>query len=275
MSTQTTEERIFAYLEGGRIHSGIILVGNDRETKLSFAQKMAAFLIRKYPGNTKNIENIENRIAKNLHPDVITLNDEDEDIIKIKQVREVCHQMEVAPIEAGFKVCIINDCHKMNQASANAFLKSLEEPGPNRLFLLLTSQPGSLLPTIISRCVQFHFKPTTESVESSNARESGLPELLHLTIEQNDTQELLKALKDKDQIIKFIQFLQHWHRNYVIKSEIGSGPMSGLTSQQASEIFLASVELEGKLRSNANPSLLVDAFVRKYILRKNEQPTIY
>ena len=64
--------------------------------------------------------------------------------------------------QGRWKVAVVADAHRMNKAAANAFLKTLEEPPPATLLMLLTSRPSSLLPTIISRCQKVNFEPYPE-----------------------------------------------------------------------------------------------------------------
>jgi DNA polymerase III subunit delta' len=69
------------------------------------------------------------------------------------------HQMETSQKEGLYRVCLIEDADKMNIAACNAFLKTLEEPLPNTVFVLLTTKLPALLPTIISRCQTIFFAP--------------------------------------------------------------------------------------------------------------------
>ncbi|MCX7891806.1 MAG: DNA polymerase III subunit delta' [Burkholderiales bacterium] len=72
--------------------------------------------------------------------------------IKIDQVRALQDFLAVGTHRAGLRVAIVRPAEAMNQATANALLKSLEEPPPATVFLLVSSQPARLLPTILSRC---------------------------------------------------------------------------------------------------------------------------
>lgn len=75
------------------------------------------------------------RIEKEIHPDVLIIGESEEDSLKVDAIRELSHQMAIAPLESDSKICIIDECHRMNTASSNAFLKTLEEPGVGRYFL--------------------------------------------------------------------------------------------------------------------------------------------
>ena len=72
--------------------------------------------------------------------------------IKIEQIREILRQVPFPPIEAAFRVIIIDPAEAMGDAAANAILKTLEEPSSRTRFILLSSRPNALLTTIRSRC---------------------------------------------------------------------------------------------------------------------------
>lgn len=72
--------------------------------------------------------------------------------IKINSIREVKRQSALSMFEEGRKVYIISNAEEMNPEASNALLKTLEEPSPNTVLILTTSQRDRLLPTIVSRC---------------------------------------------------------------------------------------------------------------------------
>lgn len=79
---------------------------------------------------------------------------------RIDQVRQdIIQPMSLAKGEGRYKVNILIDAEKMREEAANAFLKLLEEPPPQTVFLLTTNRPDQLLPTILSRCQQLRFDP--------------------------------------------------------------------------------------------------------------------
>jgi DNA polymerase-3 subunit delta' len=79
--------------------------------------------------------------------------------IKIDQVRALQDFLAVGTHRAGLRVAIVRPAEAMNVSTANALLKSLEEPPPGTLFLLVSSQPARLLPTIRSRCQALDVAP--------------------------------------------------------------------------------------------------------------------
>ncbi len=92
--------------------------------------------------------------AADTHPDLFHLQPEEPGkAILIGHVRELVAAIQQTAQQGGRKVIILEPAEVMTTESANALLKSLEEPGPGTVFLLLSDQPGFLLPTIKSRCV--------------------------------------------------------------------------------------------------------------------------
>lgn len=100
------------------------------------------------------------------HPDLLWLEPKDEGkAIKVDQVRELTESLGKTAQQGGYKVVIIEPAEAMNGNSANALLKSLEEPAANTLLILVTHSPGSVLPTIRSRCQLRKFPlPRTEQI---------------------------------------------------------------------------------------------------------------
>ncbi len=97
------------------------------------------------------------RISRAVHPDVIVLEPGDTGTIRIEEVREVIKKANYRPFEARRRVVIIDEADALVPAAQNALLKTLEEPPSASIFLLVSSLPDSLLPTIRSRCPRLRF----------------------------------------------------------------------------------------------------------------------
>ncbi|MEC9491383.1 DNA polymerase III subunit [Flexistipes sp.] len=81
----------------------------------------------------------------------------DDDTIKIDRVRDFAADAHISPYFGKYKFFIINNAHLMTRDAANSFLKTLEEPSPTTVFILVTHKEASLLPTIKSRCIEVKF----------------------------------------------------------------------------------------------------------------------
>ena len=116
------------------------------------------------------------KIATGGHPDVHLMAAEGNEI-KIDQVREAQADLALRPFEGNKKVLIVDGAEALNAASANAFLKTLEEPPGDALIVLITAMPQSLLPTIRSRCqeIVFHLLPR-HTLAAALVRKRGLSE---------------------------------------------------------------------------------------------------
>lgn len=90
------------------------------------------------------------------HPDVIEIDAASNN--GVDEVRDLIDKVKYAPINGKYKVYIIDEVHMMSQGAFNALLKTLEEPPAHIVFILATTEPHKILPTIISRCQRFDFK---------------------------------------------------------------------------------------------------------------------
>ena len=103
------------------------------------------------------------RIARNVHVDVIAVEPDDKASIKIDVVREVLSQTSFRPFEGKKRVVMIREADTLEPAAQNSLLKSLEEPSPATMFVLTTAVPGALLPTVRSRCMRLRFGRLTST----------------------------------------------------------------------------------------------------------------
>lgn len=74
----------------------------------------------------------------------------------------LCHDLSLTPMHGGYRIALIDDADKMNVASANALLKTLEEPGPNSLLFLIATDADQVINTIRSRCQLIYFNPLSD-----------------------------------------------------------------------------------------------------------------
>jgi DNA polymerase-3 subunit delta' len=106
-------------------------------------------------------------MARSSHPDFRLLQPRDKEgevdradgTLKVEQAAELIHAAALSPVEARYKVFVIQDAHTANDSFANKLLKTLEEP-PDHVILCLTAvDRASLLPTIVSRCQVIELRP--------------------------------------------------------------------------------------------------------------------
>jgi DNA polymerase-3 subunit delta' len=109
------------------------------------------------------------RIAQGIHADVLTVTiDRSEDAVRksvtIEQVREIERTVSLAPYEGRMRVIIIDPADALTEDAQNAFLKTLEEPPPHAVFILVAAADQALLATVLSRVsrVEFRLAPAAE-----------------------------------------------------------------------------------------------------------------
>ncbi|MDZ8066386.1 MAG: DNA polymerase III subunit gamma/tau [Nostoc sp. DedQUE08] len=76
----------------------------------------------------------------------------------VDNIRELIEKAQFAPVQCRYKVYVIDECHMLSTQAFNALLKTLEEPPRHVVFVLATTDPQRVLPTIISRCQRFDFR---------------------------------------------------------------------------------------------------------------------
>jgi DNA polymerase-3 subunit gamma/tau len=76
----------------------------------------------------------------------------------VENIRDLIERSRFAPVQARWKVYVVDECHMLSTAAFNALLKTLEEPPPRVVFVLATTDPQRVLPTILSRCQRFDFR---------------------------------------------------------------------------------------------------------------------
>jgi len=111
------------------------------------------------PGDACGTCAVCTRIARGVHPDVLVVEPGDSGAIKIDQVREIIDRAAYRPFEGRRRVVIIDEADALVAAAQNALLKTLEEPPSSSVFMLVTSRPDVLLPTVRSRCPLLRFRP--------------------------------------------------------------------------------------------------------------------
>ena len=107
------------------------------------------------------------RIARGVHADVLVIEPGDTGSIKVDQVRAAIERTAYRPFEGRRRVVIVDEADAMEAPPQNALLKTLEEPPAASTFVLVTSRPDVLLPTVRSRCQRIRFGPISPAEMAS------------------------------------------------------------------------------------------------------------
>lgn len=101
----------------------------------------------------------------------------------VDNIREIIEKAQFAPVQCRYKVYVIDECHMLSTAAFNALLKTLEEPPARVIFVLATTDPQRVLPTIISRCQRFDYRRIPLEAMIVHLRDIARKENIDITVE--------------------------------------------------------------------------------------------
>lgn len=151
-------ERVLNFLEAelaaGNLAHAYLFAGPEKIGKHTVAKTLAHIL--QCPNNFCHECAICREIEKGYHSDTIELSDNGESV-KIEEIREILTKLNLSR-QSSYKILLVQNIERMTLESANAMLKTLEDPPENVIFILTTSRIKEILPTIISRVRVYNFR---------------------------------------------------------------------------------------------------------------------
>jgi DNA polymerase-3 subunit gamma/tau len=153
-------------VEQDKVHHAYLFVGSRGTGKTSMAKILAACLNCVNGGPTvEPCGQCEScvAIANASSLDVIEMDAASNN--SVDDIRDLRESVAYAPVSGRSKVYILDEAHMLTNQAWNAFLKTLEEPPPNTIFVLATTEASKILPTVVDRCHRFDFgRPTVEQL---------------------------------------------------------------------------------------------------------------
>lgn len=165
----------------GRLHHAWLLTGPEGVGKATFAYRAARRLLGAPAdlgygvlGSDPN-HPVSRQVAARSHPDLMVLEREGPDgktrkVIPVDDARKLAEFFSKSPASAPHRVAIVDAADDLNVNAANAILKTLEEPPPRGVLLMISHSPGRLLATIRSRCRRLAFQPLSEEAAADFVR---------------------------------------------------------------------------------------------------------
>ncbi len=152
-------------LQRGRLGHGYLFFGQQLDELAALARTLAKTLNCEQPVRVDGVA-VDccdecptcRKIDGQTHADVHWVRPESRlRVILVDQMRELMREIQLKPSEAEFKVAVIVGADRLKTEAANAFLKTLEEPPPKSILILLSTEPARILETILSRCLRLNF----------------------------------------------------------------------------------------------------------------------
>jgi len=204
-----------------RLPHSILISGGSAPSRLENVEKFLA-----------NVLKVDvKRLMKRSHPDYHLLCPEGKSgTHSIQSIREIGEEAFLPPTESAKKAFVIVEAEKMPPASANALLKVLEEPPEFSLFILLTSHPEQILPTVISRCHQVRLES-----HFSEKKSASLNVLIKILLEGGSYIQLKNHQKELKAF--FDEEVKHEVKRIQEQASFSDKEIEGLTNEVETEFF--------------------------------------
>ncbi len=211
-------ERMIRGIKNRSISHAYLLEGNSSIDKLALAENFVkAILCKEGEGDSCECCSSCNKLNHGNHEDVIYLAAEGNSI-KDEAVEELQSRLKKKPYVGDRNIVILRDADTMTLRAQNRLLKTLEEPAPGTVLILLSDNMENLTQTILSRCVIFKLNPY-ETMDYKNPLERAIL-IADMVLDRKPFYEIARQLADdttgKDAAFELLDALEIWYRDLAI-----------------------------------------------------------
>ena len=164
LGNDQTKENLGLALKKGRISHFYLISGPEGSGKHTLARLLAAAILCTGADRPCGKCTACRKVLEGVHPDFITVDDPEKKTVPVDLIRRARADMYVMPNESEHKLYLFPRAQDMGIPGQNALLKVLEEPPSYGVFLLLTTNPDALLPTVRSRCTEIRMQALPRNV---------------------------------------------------------------------------------------------------------------
>lgn len=216
-----------------------LIVGNKKENIQSILRTLLTKLWER-DINTEDIFNTNN-------PDIHILNGSDMGSIGIEEVKILQKEMMFSPFKEKVQIAYILDAEKLTTQAQNSLLKTLEETSESTVYILVTDNEKTLLPTVLSRCLKLY-----TNVNDTEEKKNTYPEILDSSL-VDSFQRIENISKEKVDTERFLSDLElYFQQDFERKLIDGNGIMG--VERNLKEIALA----QKRVKANGNRRLILE-----------------
>ena len=164
LGNDQTKENLGLALKKGRISHFYLISGPEGSGKHTLARLLAAAILCTGADRPCGKCTACRKVLEGVHPDFITVDDPEKKTVPVDLIRQARADMYVLPNESEHKLYLFPRAQDMGIPGQNALLKVLEEPPGYGVFVLLTTNPDALLPTVRSRCTEIRMQALPRNV---------------------------------------------------------------------------------------------------------------
>lgn len=233
------EQEFLQAVSSGRLPHAWLITGPKGIGKATFSYRVARYLL----SGEKQAHSLDvdmegqavRRVQSQSHTDLLVLEAGEGSDISVDEARQVNEFLALTPAEGAWRIVVIDSIDAMNRNAANALLKTLEEPPARTLMLLVSHNPGGLLPTIRSRCRVLKMKPLQENdfahIVQEHAPDAGEEGMLAYHLLSGGSPGVALFLLEQEALALYHAFLDvfsmgksapEWHKVHALAEQLAS-----------------------------------------------------